>query len=140
LTASLVLAAPLRERIAREARAAFPRECCGLLEGARDGGTVRIAAVHATRNLAPDFDRFEIDPMEQFALLRGARARGQEIVGCYHSHPNGRAEPSPRDLENAGEEAFVWLIVAVAAGEVGLRAFVYEGATFAEIVLANEAG
>ncbi|MBI3676589.1 MAG: M67 family metallopeptidase [Proteobacteria bacterium] len=110
------MAASLREQIAREARAAFPGECCGLIEGDCDGVRIRVTAVHPTRNLAKENDRFEIDPIEQFALLRAARARGGEIVGCYHSHPNGRVEPSARDLENAAEEGFLWVIAAVDRG------------------------
>ncbi len=107
------MAASLRDQIAREASDAFPRECCGLLEGIRAPGAIRIAAVHPMRNLSPGDDSFEIDPMEQFALLRATRARNSEIVGCYHSHPNGRAEPSARDLEYAQEIGFLWLIAAV---------------------------
>ncbi len=101
---SLIISAAQQAQIAAEARAALPRECCGLLEGARAGEAVRVAAVHPTRNLSEEADRFAIDPAEQFALLRRLRGTGREIVGCYHSHPNGRAEPSPRDLAEAGEE------------------------------------
>ena len=119
------MSASLREQIAQEARAAFPRECCGLIEGACDDTNIRVTAVHPTRNLAKENDRFEIDPMEQFTLLRSARAKGGEIVGCYHSHPNGRAEPSARDLENAAEEGFLWLIAAIDPGrDVMLSAYV----------------
>lgn len=120
----MILAPALRERILAEARAAFPRECCGLLEG--DGA--RIAAIHPTRNLATEPDRFEIDPAEQFRLLRA----GRRIVGCYHSHPGGLAEPSPRDAERASEAGFLWLI---AAQEV--RGFVWDGARFAPVALAS---
>ena len=46
------------------------------------------------RNLADTPDRFEIDPAEQIKLMRALRGAGREIIGCYHSHPNGSAEPS----------------------------------------------
>lgn len=123
-----------RARIEAEARAAFPKECCGLLEGVRDGHQARIVAVHPARNLSPDADRFEIDPAQQFALMRALRDTEREIIGCYHSHPNGKAEPSPRDLEGAGEDGFVWLIAGV-AGEVNLAAFVFRGGAFAPLLL-----
>lgn len=118
----MILEPALRERIMAQARAAHPRECCGLLEG--DGG--RITAVHPARNLARAADRFEIDPAEQFRLMR----EGARIVGCYHSHPNGAAAPSPRDAEGAGEAGFLWLIAAEE-----LRAFVWDGARFRAIEL-----
>jgi desampylase len=113
MIARLLLPQSLRDAIAADARAAFPRECCGLIEGRREGSTVRALTVHPVRNLAHDPDRFELDPAEHFRLMRSLRGTGREIVGCYHSHPNGRAELSPRDRANAGEDDFVWLIAGI---------------------------
>ena len=111
---ALILAPELRAQVLREARAASPRECCGLIEGVRDGAVVRATVLHPARNLSPKAERFEIDPADHFQALRTARARGHDIVGCYHSHPNGKAEPSPRDADGAAERDFVWLIAATA--------------------------
>jgi proteasome lid subunit RPN8/RPN11 len=108
---TLLLSASHRAQIEREARAAFPGECCGLLEGKRDGDFIRITALHPARNLSSDNDRFEIDTADHFAAIRAARANGHEIAGCYHSHPNGKAEPSARDAEGAWEGDFIWLIL-----------------------------
>jgi proteasome lid subunit RPN8/RPN11 len=116
----------LRAQILREARAAEMRECCGLLEGSRQDGVFRIAALHRVRNLSPDAERFEMEPQDQFAAHRAARANGAAIIGCYHSHPNGRAQPSPADQAGAEEEDFLWLI----AGGEGLNAFVYSRGEF----------
>ncbi len=74
-------------------------------------------------------DRFEIDPQDQFGALRGARAQGHAIIGCYHSHPGGNAAPSATDLAGAGEENFLWLI---AASDV-LAAFVYFSGVFSRV-------
>ncbi len=119
---SLVLPDCLRGRIEEAARLAFPRECCGLLEGLREEGVVRIVAVHPARNIAAEADRFEIDPVDQIRLLKALRGTGRDVVGCYHSHPNGRAEPSPRDCEGAFGEDFLWLIVALRKEKDGLSA------------------
>lgn len=132
------MATSLRERIAQEARTAFPRECCGLIEGLREKDAARVTAIHPTRNLACEADRFEIDPLEQFALLRASRGRGNDIIGCYHSHPNGRAEPSARDLANAGEEDFIWVIAAAVRDAVGLRAFSYRRNAFFELAFSDK--
>jgi len=115
MIARLMLPQKLRDRLAAEACTAFPRECCGLIEGQRAGDLAEVLDIHPVRNLAIEQDRFELDPVEQFRLMRAMRVTGREIVGCYHSHPNGRAELSPRDRENAGEDDFVWLIVSVSA-------------------------
>jgi proteasome lid subunit RPN8/RPN11 len=117
----LALPDPLRGEILRAAREAERRECCGLIEGVREGATARATALHPARNLSSQPDRFEIDPQDQFEALRRARASGRAIIGCYHSHPGGRPEPSATDLAGAGEENFIWLIAA----EGGLAAFVY---------------
>jgi proteasome lid subunit RPN8/RPN11 len=121
----VVLPDRLRAQILREARAAHPHECCGLIEGTVEGAceaqTFRITALHPARNLADAPDRFDIDPRDQFTAYKAARARGHAIVGCYHSHPNGRAEPSTADQAGAGEENFLWLI----ASSESVGAFVY---------------
>jgi len=133
VTVQLALSAGLRAQLAREARATFPRECCGLIEGSHDGVVVKAEVLHPARNLSGEADRFEINPADHFKALHAARERGQSIVGCYHSHPNGRAEPSPRDLDGAGEAGFVWLIAAIAGDAApDVRAFVFDGSAFAE--------
>ena len=109
----LILPHPLRAHLLAAARAALPYECCGLLEGVRDGGTVTVTALHPAANVSPDPETgFEIDPAAHFALQRALRGTGRMVVGCYHSHPNGRAEPSPRDRAGGCEDGWVWIIVA----------------------------
>jgi proteasome lid subunit RPN8/RPN11 len=135
MRAALLLPDALRAQILQEARAAFPKECCGLIEGTRDGNAIRVKALHATRNLATRDDRFEIDPAQQFRLMRSLRGTGRAIIGCYHSHPNGRATPSEHD--QGFEAGFVWLIAALdgTANEAALAAFVYENSAFAPLAL-----
>ena len=133
----LAISAALRKRIADEAAKAFPGECCGLIEGTREFDNLRATAVHPTRNVAQAPDRFEIDPAEHISLLRAAREKGRAIIGCYHSHPNGKPMPSDADRANASGEDFLWLIAAVAAGKKPeLSAFVYAGGAFASVRLA----
>jgi proteasome lid subunit RPN8/RPN11 len=111
----------LRAQILHAAATAHPGECCGLIEGMRERAGFRVLALHPARNLAVDSERFDIDPGDHLMASKAARAAGHQIVGCYHSHPNGRAEPSARDLAGAGEENFLWLIAA----DDNLAAFVY---------------
>lgn len=115
------LPAALAGQVHDEAAAAHPNECCGLIEGLREGAVFRVAALHPARNLAAGTDRFDIDPQDHLAAAKAARANGHAIIGCYHSHPAGRAEPSARDLAGAGEENFLWLIATAAE----MAAFVY---------------
>ncbi len=114
----LILPDVLRAQLCAAARDAFPAEACGLLEGTRDGAIVTVTALHPAANVsATTHDTFEIDPAAQFALQRALRGTGRAVVGCFHSHPNGRADPSPRDRANGCPEGFVWIIIATGVND-----------------------
>ncbi len=110
------LPARITELIHTEAMAAYPFECCGLLVGhwSADGKTLTVTEAHPSKNTTDQDPRrgFEIDPKLRFDLMRQAQARadGTDIVGHWHSHPDGPAEPSERDVSAAYEPEFVWLI------------------------------
>lgn len=110
------------------AAAASPaREICGLLFGQPD----RIARAEPAANVAASpHDTFEIDPRALFAALRAERAGGDRLIGHYHSHPNGSAEPSVRDLAGA-EPGRYWLIL----GGGDARLWVMENSAFRELQL-----
>lgn len=97
-----------------EATRAHPSEACGLLLG--EGGRVTRAVPAA--NVHPEPHRhFEIDPAALIAAHRAARGGGAQVLGYYHSHPNGLAGPSASDRAAASGDGRVWAIVAL--GEVG---------------------
>jgi proteasome lid subunit RPN8/RPN11 len=128
---TLILPNVLRVQIEREALAAFPRECCGLIEGIAEADALRATTIHPARNLSCEDHRFEIDPADHVAAQRAARANGHAIIGCYHSHPNGSAQPSARDKAGALEEDFVWLVCGVdQAAATHIAAFLYENGNF----------
>jgi proteasome lid subunit RPN8/RPN11 len=135
MIAALLLPDSLRAQIQSEARAAFPRECCGLIEGGREGDTIHAVALYPARNLSEDADRFEIDPADHFKALHATRANGHEIVGCYHSHPNGVAEISARDRDGATDDGFVWVICATTSKDARLAGFIHENGQFRALKL-----
>lgn len=96
------------------AKAGNPQETCGLLSG-----TMSIDACHVTRiwpaaNLAADpIHHFELDPAVRFAAENHCRQAGRQVVGHWHSHPNGRLDPSPADLAMAYEPHMIWVIIAL---------------------------
>lgn len=109
-----VLALPrgLREQLLRAAAAALPREACGLLVGRRSGGTVRVERAIDAANVASDArSEFAIDPGAVVAAYLAAEGEGATVVGTWHSHPAGRAEPSAADAGGLWPE-HVALIVA----------------------------
>ena len=83
-------------------------EVCGLLFG--EGR--RVVATMACANIADDpATSFEIDPAALIAAHKGARAGGANVIGCYHSHPNGDFALSERDRVNA-YEGQIWVLIA----------------------------
>lgn len=88
---------------------ADPNECCGLLLG-RPG---RIDVAQPTRNVSrAPATSFEIDPAALLHTYREARSAGRQVIGHYHSHPDGSPMPSPRDAARAVENRQLWLIIA----------------------------
>lgn len=96
------------ETLVARADQAGPNECCGILLG-RDG---RILEARPAANIASDPRRhFEIDPQALVDAHRAARAGGPQVIGYYHSHPAGPAEPSATDRAMAPGDGRVWAII-----------------------------
>lgn len=91
------------------AQDAGDHECCGLLLGT-DG---RVEHVELTANLATEpANSFEIDPFALISAEKQERQGGLNIVGYFHSHPNGVARPSNRDAAMAADDGRIWAIIA----------------------------
>lgn len=82
--------------IARQAEAAFPAECCGLLAG---GDLLQVATAAELMNLSPVTGEFRISPDEFHTRGAELLADGHSILGVYHSHPDGTIVPSREDIE-----------------------------------------
>lgn len=110
-------------QLARLAEGAYPREACALLVGREHGdGMVEVSEVVAGDNVATSPEReFEFDPAVHIALLRRLREANapERLIGHWHSHPNGRAEPSAKDAAMANDPGLVWAISAVTDGRAG---------------------
>lgn len=112
----------LIEEMFAHARACAPEECCGLLGGGAGGA----ASVYPLRNVAPRPEvAYEAAPEELFGAQRRMRARGEALVGVYHSHPRSAdPEPSRTDVRLAFyPEAFYFIIGFGEGGGCVLRAF-----------------
>lgn len=96
------------DQLRDEAVRAFPRECCGILAGTDR----RIDEVIPARNVHPEpLMHFEIDPRALIDAHRSAREGGPQVLGYYHSHPAGSAEPSATDRAMATGDGRIWAIV-----------------------------
>lgn len=103
------IASGVTEQLLSAAATAAPEECCGLLLGHDNNIETAVPAA----NVAADRTRsFEIDPAVLLRTHREARGVGQQVIGHYHSHPNGSPEPSLRDAARAVENDRIWVIIA----------------------------
>ena len=120
--------------IRRHGERDYPNECCGMLLGQDDGERKRVQEVVALKNLRTDREvsakylplkqpgresernRYLIDPQDQIKVEKDARARGLEVVGYYHSHPDHPAQPSDYDREHAWPW-YSYIIVSIERGE-----------------------
>ena len=130
---SILLPADVLAVLDAEANRALPDECCGALLGEAGGGVSRIRAALPLANAAPT-DRYEIGPAEVRQAEAAARERALEVVGFYHSHPRGSAEPSPVDRETAWPW-YVYLIVDPVAGVARAWRLADDRSTFAPVAV-----
>jgi len=107
--AGAVLAPAASDTILAAASAAHPREACGLLLGSARHIHTAIEAA----NVHPEpYHQFEIDPAVLIAAHKAARSGGPQVLGYWHSHPNGLAAPSDTDRAHASGDGRVWAIAA----------------------------
>ena len=121
----LTLPAALAVELRRQAEAAYPEECCGILLGTSERGADHVREARACANAhGGKRGRYAIAPHDLIAAQREARERGLLIVGFYHSHPDHPPEPSATDLAEAYWEDCCYVIVAVTSAGAGeLRAW-----------------
>jgi proteasome lid subunit RPN8/RPN11 len=103
------------EEMLAHARAARPEECCGLVGG--DGDRVG-ASVYRLRNIAPDRSvAYDGDPQDLCEAQRSMRARGEQLLGIYHSHPREAVPaPSETDVRLAYHPSAIYFIIGMETG------------------------
>ncbi|HBY63205.1 MAG TPA: hypothetical protein DEH78_25565 [Solibacterales bacterium] len=91
------------EIMVAHARSTFPNECCGAMLGANDGETKTVAVAIPLENAfeGVQHERYELRPEDLLKADSEARARGLELIGIFHSHPDCDAYFSETDLKNS---------------------------------------
>ena len=130
---SVRLSQPQLDDIKRHGELEYPSECCGVLLGRQNGTHKEVREVVPLKNLRHDQERaqqlmpvddpnreternrFLIDPLDQLRVEKDARARGLEVLGYYHSHPDHPARPSVYDRDHAWPW-YSYVIVSVERG------------------------
>ena len=128
---SLRLPRAVFEAIRRHGEETYPHESCGALLGRPEAGGWRVEGLMRTANACTDSacDRYEIAAAELVKIVREARARGLEVAGFYHSHPDHPPRWSAADLRGAHWPGLSYVITQVASGKAAAtRAFLLSGA------------
>jgi proteasome lid subunit RPN8/RPN11 len=105
------------EALRQHAERTYPNECCGILVGRFRERVAVVEKVVPTRNesLERSDRRYEIAPTDLLKVMRDAAGSASEVVGYYHSHPDGLATPSSTDQQSAWP-GVSYIIVAVKSG------------------------
>lgn len=98
----LQLSADLLAQIQAHGEAAYPEEGAGFLLGKTGGenrtGTMILPARNS-REVAARQNRYQITPQENLKAEQLAAARGLDVIGIFHSHPDHPNPPSDFDRE-----------------------------------------
>ena len=106
----------LKTKIVGHLRRSYPLEGCGLLVGKTDPSGASVTGIAPSKNIAAEPQKsFEIDIEMHLNLQKQLRSNdhGEVVIGVYHSHPNGKPEPSLEDHISAIETSFIWLICSL---------------------------
>jgi|SRR5450631_1846461 proteasome lid subunit RPN8/RPN11 len=110
------------EALRKHGEETYPHECCGVLLGQMDGDIRTVTSVARCGNTRTDSpqNRYHIDPKELVHIQREGRARSEDIIGFYHSHPDHPAQWSPTDLAEAHWFSCSYIITSVEKGKAVL--------------------
>jgi [CysO sulfur-carrier protein]-S-L-cysteine hydrolase len=109
------------DEVIRQARIEIPNECCGLI-----GGHEHIAkSIYPLNNVAANpLVTYEAAPEALFHAQRLMRARAEELLAIYHSHPRAvEPRPSETDVRLAYYPGAIYLIIALGSGAPIVKAF-----------------
>lgn len=94
-------------------RRAYPDEACGFLLGLDR----RVSGVRIARNVADHPRRaYVAHPEDVLAAFEEARAKDVNVLGVFHSHPDGKAELSATDLA-IGQAGWIYVVIATRGAE-----------------------
>ena len=96
----------------------YPNEACGALLGRAEDGVHEVTEFRGMRNTVEDrpWDRYALDPLEQLRVQKEVEAKGLEIIGFAHSHPDHPPIPSRFDADHAWS-FYSYLVASVQKGK-----------------------
>jgi proteasome lid subunit RPN8/RPN11 len=107
------------DRLRDHLQRGYPNEAAGALLGTADSDGYRVTEFAPMRNTVTDrpWDRYALDPLEQLRVQKDAEARGLEIIGFAHSHPDHPPVPSRFDADHAWD-FYSYVVASVQKGKL----------------------
>jgi proteasome lid subunit RPN8/RPN11 len=99
-----------------------------------------VTEARACRNADASARTYTVEPRDLLAAMRAAEERGDEIIGVWHSHTHTDAYPSPTDVKQAVDPAWIYPIVSLRDQAPVLRAYRIVDGEITEIRIALERG
>lgn len=91
----------------------LPNEACGLIAGVAENGAEVVKEVYLLTNADASREHFSMKPEEQLAAIKDMRAKGYELLGNWHSHPETPSRPSEEDKRLAHDSGADYLILSL---------------------------
>ncbi len=91
----------------------LPNEACGLIAGVVENGIKSVKEVYLLTNADASREHFSMKPEEQLAAIKDIRAKGYEMFGNWHSHPESPSRPSEEDKRLAHDSGADYLILSL---------------------------
>ena len=101
------------DEIVKHCVAGLPNEACGLIAGTIDGDVKQIEKIYLLTNIDKSREHFSMDPKEQLAAVKDARANHYTMLGSFHSHPESPSRPSQEDKRLAYDSTAEYLILSL---------------------------
>ncbi|MFW5929115.1 MAG: desampylase [Halobacteriota archaeon] len=120
------------DRLVEHARQGRPHEICGVLAGDRESDHVSHSVEVENVSETPRTN-YLMEPEDQLRAIDEVEEElGLDVVGFYHSHPEGPEQPSETDEARATWPDHVYVIVSLGPDEPFVGAWRWTGDEFEE--------
>ena len=109
----------------------LPEEGCGILTGLNGD----VKTVLPLTNRAHSAVRFFAEPVELIQAFYWIEDQNLDIIGIFHSHPNGPETPSETDIREFNYPGAVSVILSNSQTNWQVRAFMIDNGGYREIRL-----
>ena len=98
------------EAMIRYLLSVYPLEGCGLMAGRQEC----VRRLYHVENILHSPVAYEMEPRQQLEAMLSVEKAGMELLGIYHSHPQGPETPSSNDVARATYPEVAHVIVSLA--------------------------